>query len=170
MGQGWKKSIDNSLVTIRPWKMEQMFGAWLIKLLSSLRRLIKFLHCSSNGLLAGACTPLRTLFKGRLSDVLTFFLKSEWALLLILFIKSIYMKRCLCFRARTWNSLYEFCPRCDSMHKYLRKIQAKSFSELYVFDMNDLSTPWVWIIKRVGFAGRVWRRSRSIECSHFKAW
>ena len=34
-----------------------------------------------------------------------------------LFIKSKYVKQCVCSCATTCNSFYEFCPRCDSIYK-----------------------------------------------------
>ena len=66
------------------------------------------------------------------------------------------------------------CPQCDSIHKNFRfkgerertfnYCSAKSFSELFIFNIKNWLILGAWIIKPVGFARQMWRCSHLIKC------
>jgi len=152
-----------------------MMGTWLIKLLNSLRHLIKFLHCDSSGVLAGrggVHSSLRTLFRRWQSDFVTYSMKSIWTQLmhcLCFFSKNKYVKWCASFSAMTWNLFYSWCPRKNFRCKNIQikgerkrifnycfiniqgRVRQNLFCELYFCNINNWLTLETWIIKPVGF-------------------
>lgn len=123
----------------RPWN-EQMIGISLLKLLTLLRHLVKLLHCFSSDMLAGAmgaCTHLRTLFRGWQSNIVKYSLKSMWTPLthcLCFFNKNKYVKRLVCYSDTTWNSFYDFCPHKNfwGMNVFCKGERERIFNHCFV--------------------------------------
>jgi len=95
------------------------------------------------------------------------------------------VKWCACFSSTTWDLFYDFCLYKNFRRKnvrfkgeregifsycfiYTRNIQANSFTELHIFDINDWLTLGAWIMEPVGFARQVRRRSGSIARFSFQ--
>jgi len=140
----WKK-LEDAKTWERQWMTPSNFHGYLISTTSPIGTNLNKLwdqwcHALDDLWMTWNGPPENT-FKGQQSNVVTYSLISKWIPLTnysYLLNKSIYVKQCVCFNARTWNSFYN----ASSSFKGKRE---RVFNYCYIDIQRDSGEIFLWI-------------------------